>query len=137
MLIREMVIEDYEAVMALWRSSDGIGLSDADSHEGIAAYLDRNPGLSLVAESEGEVAAAVLCGHDGRRGYIHHLAVRKDQRRKGLGRRLTEMCLENLERLGIQKCHLFVLAANQNALSFWPKIGWSARGHLVVMSKDI
>lgn len=71
-VIREMTIQDYDEVLALWRTSEGVGLSDADSDEGVARFLDRNPGLSFVARDGEHLVGAVLCGHDGRRGYIHH-----------------------------------------------------------------
>lgn len=85
-MLREMTVQDYEEVLALWRSSEGIGLSDADSRENIARFLERNPGLSFVAYDGQELIGAVLCGYDGRRGYIHHLAVAESHRRRRLGR---------------------------------------------------
>lgn len=71
--IREMTILDYEPVYALWKESGDIGLSDADSKEGIKRFMARNPGFSFVAADEGKIVGAALSGHDGRRGYIHHL----------------------------------------------------------------
>ena len=76
---------DYTPVIALWELSDGVGLSSADSPEAIQFYLERNPGMSFVAKQDGMVVGAVLSGHDGRRGYIHHLAVHPDYRRQGIG----------------------------------------------------
>ena len=78
--IREMTIDDYDEVFALWQVSEGVGLSTADERDEIAIYLHRNPGTSFVALDGGQLVAAVLCGHDGRRGYIHHLAVKKSHR---------------------------------------------------------
>ena len=36
---RSMTLQDYEAVYVLWKSTPGIGLSDADSREGIEKFL--------------------------------------------------------------------------------------------------
>ena len=94
--IRPFSMADYDAVFALWRQCEGIGLSQADSRDSIRHYLKRNPGMSFVASSGDVVVGAVLCGHDGRRGYIHHLAVHSDYRRRSLGRRLVEHCLQGL-----------------------------------------
>jgi len=96
--IREMHIEDYEAVMALWKASEGIGLSSADSQPAIAGYLERNPGTSCCAwettnPDRPRLIGAVLCGHDGRRGYLHHLAVDRACRRQGIGKALIERLL--------------------------------------------
>jgi N-acetylglutamate synthase len=45
---RELTLSDYDAVIALWQSADGVGLSDADSREAIGRYLARNPGMSFT-----------------------------------------------------------------------------------------
>jgi putative acetyltransferase len=133
--ILAMTPDDYERVHALWRSTEGMGLSDADSQEGIRAFLERNPGLSLLAWSQGRLIGTVLCGHDGRRGYLHHLAVIPEYRGQGLGKRLVEVCLARLAAAGIQKCHAFVHAGNKSGQAFWHKIGWQERLDLVLVSK--
>jgi len=126
---------DYTRVPALWEACEGLGLSDSDSQESIARYLDRDPGLSQVAWDNGSLVGAVLCGHDGRRGYIHHLAVRPSHRRAGIGRGLVGRCLDALRSAGISKCHVFVFSRNQEALRFWKDAGWTQRGELVMMSR--
>lgn len=135
--IREMTIADYAEVYALWSQSEGIGLSDADSKEGIKRFLERNPHLSFVAVDAGKIVAAALCGHDGRRGYIHHLATVKSHRRQGLGRSLVGRCMYALMRIGIGKCHLFVFGDNQEAIKFWEKVGYSQRVELQMMSQQL
>lgn len=134
-VIREMTIHDYEEVLVLWQTSEGVGLSDADSEQSIASYLHRNPGLSFVASDGQHLVGAVLCGHDGRRGYIHHLAVSKSHRRQALGRALVDRCLSALRRDGIAKCHIFVFADNRDTIGFWKGIGWTQRVELVMMSQ--
>jgi putative acetyltransferase len=132
-----MTIDDYDAVLELWRSSDGIGLSGSDSRDGIRRYLDRNPGMSLVAVEGTDLVGAILAGHDGRRGYIHHLAVRRDRRGAGLGRRLASGALDRLRAARIEKCHLFVFARNDEARAFWRLSGWSEREDICMMSMAI
>src|SRR5262245_45720906 len=67
--IRAMSMDDYAQVVELWRTTEGIGLSDADSESGVDSFLLRNPGMSAVCHApSGELVGAVLCGHDGRRG---------------------------------------------------------------------
>ena len=130
-------IEFYDRVIELWRQCEGIGLSNADSLENIRAYLSRNPGMSFVARADDDVVGAVLSGHDGRRGYIHHLAVRPDWRGHGVGRQLADRCLQALEGAGIQKCHLFIYTDNEDGRVFWQSIGWTPRAELQVVSKNI
>ena len=135
--IRDMDIEDYESVYRMWQSVEGIGLSDADSKEGIKRFLERNPGLSFVATDGEQIVGAALCGHDGRRGYIHHLAVVNAYRKQGIGKSLVGRCMYALMRIGIAKCHLFVFGDNQEAIKFWNKVGWTERVELMMMSQQL
>jgi ribosomal protein S18 acetylase RimI-like enzyme len=135
--IQEMVISDYEEIYNLWRESPGLELSVADSKESIARFLERNPGLSFIARDGDLLVGVVLCGHDGRRGYIDQLAVRPSHRRQGIGRNLVARCLYNLIQTGIRKWHLFVLEDNDEAIAFWNKLGWAQRVELVTMSQVI
>jgi ribosomal protein S18 acetylase RimI-like enzyme len=133
--IQPMSIEHYEAALSLWQVAEGVGLSGSDSPEGVARFLDRNPGTSFVAYAGETLVGAVLSGHDGRRGYIHHLAVQPVYRRQGLGQALVEQCLAALAQAGIDKCHLFVFKQNETALQFWRGSGWTERVELVIMSR--
>jgi len=130
-----MTINDYDDVLALWQQCEGIWLHPhaGDGREGIARYLERNPGLSLTARVDGALAGAVLCGHDGRRGGLHHLAVATAYRGQGIGRALVERCLTALVAQGIARCNILVVAENKSGLQFWRRLGWSERGGLVSM----
>jgi ribosomal protein S18 acetylase RimI-like enzyme len=125
--IRKMSIQDYAEVSAFWAGIAGLGihLEDVDSREYIKRYLVRNPGLSFVARSACRVIGTVLCGHDGRRGILYHLAVDPDYRELGVGRDLVNHCLRALAKAGINKCYIFIFSNNTKAKSFWRKIGWS------------
>ena len=135
--IREMTDGDYDAVHALWKATPGIGLSEADERPNIASFLAHNRGLSFVAEAGGEIAGAVLGSFDGRRGYLHHLAVAPGLRRSGIGRTLVAHSLEALRGRGVRRCHIFVMAANAEGRRFWERVGWFRRDDLIVMSKDV
>ena len=125
---------DYDDVIALWRRTDRLGLSDADSRENIVMYLARNPGLSLVVRRNETIVGAVLCGHDGRRGYLHHLAVAEEHRKSGIGSTLVERSLRALAAVGIQKCHIFVVADNAAGIAYWKRAGWVERVELMMLS---
>jgi N-acetylglutamate synthase len=132
-----MTLADYDAVVALWRSTPGVGLSEADERPNIAAFLAHNPGLSFVAEAAGALVGAVLGSFDGRRGYLHHLAVDPRTRRAGIGRSLVARSLDALAGRGVRRCHIFVMAANVDGQRFWERVGWFRRDDLLVMSKDL
>jgi len=132
-IVHRFRIEDFDAVIALWRRTEGVGLNESDTRPAIAAFLRRNPRLSLVAEKDGRIIGAVLCGHDGRRGYLHHLAVSKRHRCRGIGRQLVNACLAKLRKAGIQKCNIFIFANNAVGMKFWAHTGWSLRTELRLM----
>jgi len=132
-IVRPFRVKDYDAVIALWRRTEGVGLNESDTRRAIAAFLRRNPRLSFVAEKNGRVIGAVLCGHDGRRGYLHHLAVSKRHRRRGIGRLLVNACLAKLRKAGISKCNIFIFANNADGMKFWAHTGWRLRTELRLM----
>ena len=133
--IARFTIDAYDEVITLWRDCEGIGLSDADSKENIQKQLERNPGMSFIAHENNKLVGAVLCGHDGRRGYIHHLGVHKDYRLQGIARLLITNCLSMFRSIGIPKCHTFLFNSNTDGMSFWGNIGWSQRMDISVLSK--
>jgi ribosomal protein S18 acetylase RimI-like enzyme len=125
--IRVMTMDDYDAVLALMNDTPGISIRDADSREATARYLQRNPGMSFVAQADGKLIGCVMCGHDGRRGYLQHLLVLPEFRRQGIAHSLVQRCLSSLEALGIGKCHLDVLKTNDAAARYWQGQGWQRR----------
>ena len=132
--LREFTAADYDAVLDLWRSSEGIVLRDVDARGSLLAYLQRNRGLSFVAVEANVIVGAVLCGTDGRRGYLQHLAVAATHRRRGIGRALVDRSLTGLQEQGIAKCHLMVLSDNVSARQFWSRLGWQDRSDVLLMS---
>lgn len=124
---RPMKISDYESVYRLFSETPGVTVRDADSLEATSRYLQRNPGLSFVALSDGNVIGCILCGHDGRRGYLQHLVVLPESRGQGVAKELVGRCLEELLSLGINKSHVDVLVSNSGAQGFWSAQGWQKR----------
>ena len=132
MLIRSMMAEDVRGAMELWRTCEGVGLSEGDTPEGLAQFLIRNPGLSCVALSEARLVGAVLAGHDGRRGFLYHLAVHAEFRGRGWGRALVAQATSALRHAGITKFHVMVFRRNPEGEAFWLRLGWRRRDDLNV-----
>jgi ribosomal protein S18 acetylase RimI-like enzyme len=65
-----------------------------------------------------------LCGHEGRRGILRHLAVRPDYRNRGVGRALVNACLAAMHAEGIAACNVFVMDDNPAGMRFWEHIGF-------------
>ncbi len=132
--IHPMTMNDYPAALALWTTTPGIGLSAADEAETMRAYLLRNPGMSQCAWAGETLIGTVLAGHDGRRGYLHHLCVRDDFRGRGTGRMLIIRALEGLRAHGLEKAHAFLFSDNETGREFWKRIGWTWRTDIGVVS---
>lgn len=131
MNIREMKIEDYDKVFALWKTIKGFGIRSVDdSREGIERFLKWNPGLSVVAEENGKIVGAILCGSDGRRGCLYHVCVHKEYRRQGIGKTMVVWCMEKLKELQINKVSLIAFTQNDIGNTFWKEIGWTKREDL-------
>ena len=134
---REFVIDDYDEAVALWNLLKGIEVAEGDSREEICAYLLRNPGLSRVAEEDGTIVGAVLCGHDGRRGLIYHLAVAPAYHGKGIGKLLVGECIAQLRGVGIARALILVARDNPGAHSFWQRSGWEDVPGAILMGIDL
>jgi N-acetylglutamate synthase len=121
---RAFAIEDYDRAVALWNSVEGVELTVGDEREEVRSYLERNPGLSRVAEEEGVLLGAAMCGHDGRRGWIYHLAVSPAHRGRGVARQLLDECVRGLQQAGIRRAILLVARENVHGHEFWLRNGW-------------
>ncbi len=131
MQIRSMTIEDYSRVKELWMTIRGFAIrSIDDSYEGVERFLNRNPGTSVVAEEDGRIVGAILCGHDGRRGCLYHVCVHEDYRLRGIGKSMVVHCMESLKKENINKVSLIAFTKNDVGNAFWKEIGWIRREDL-------
>ena len=127
-LIREMSPDDYDKVYALWLTIRGVGLrSIDDSREGVERFLRRNPTTSVVAEQNGRIVGAILCGHDGRTGFFYHVCVAEEYRNHGVGHRMAHYAMRALRAEGINKVSLVAFKSNQAGNEFWHNVGWTER----------
>lgn len=128
MEIRLMSAEDYGALYRLWAGTPGMGLRSLDdSAQGIARFLARNPTTCFIACEGPRLVGSILCGHDGRRGYIYHTAVDPQSRQQGVGRALVNASLCALRQEGIHKAALLVFRRNRAGNDFWEALGFEAR----------
>lgn len=130
-------INDYEEVHALWQKTfPGTNDSSYDK-EPVARFLERNPETCFVARAEGKVMGVILCGQDGRRGYIYHFAVAEDQRGRGIGKLLLKKTETTLREMGIQKVQLSVFRTNTPAEAFYRHSGFDRRDELHLYTKTL
>jgi N-acetylglutamate synthase len=135
--IREFSINDFDAVLELWQRVEGLEIAEGDDKEGVANFLVRNPGLSRVATDGLAIIGVALCGNDGRRGYIYHLAVDPGYQTRGLGKRLMDECLGGLRRAGLKRALILVADDNPRGRKFWRRHGWEEVPGPIVMGIDL
>ena len=137
-MIKIMAIDDYDALIALWKATPNMGLRSLDdSREGIERFLRRNPTTCFTAWEDNRLTGAILSGHDGRRGYIYHTVVLPEYRGHGLGTALVEAVVEALRREGITRVCLNVMETNEPGKRFWTARGWEKKDYLGFYSKAI
>ena len=133
--IRALRPEDCVAANALWCFMEGVVLRGDDNLEAFSKFLERNPDCCYAAwQGNDLLVGAIMAGHDGRRGYLYHLAVKPGYRRQGIGRKLVEKSLSALHVQGISKFHVFIKRNNITASSFWRQMGWELRRDIQVYS---
>ena len=134
---REFSINDYDTAVELWQRVEGLEIAEGDDKESVAQFLARNPGLSRVATDRSETVGVALCGHDGRRGHIYHLAVDPTYQGRGVGKRLLRECLDGLRRAGLKRAIIMVADNNPRGRKFWRGTGWEEIPGAITMGIDL
>lgn len=135
--IRPMQTDDCAPVAELWHNTPGMGMSAVDDNEqAVSAFLAFNPDLNFVAEQDKQLLGVIMCGYDGRRATIYHMAVAQNQQGKGIGSALLHKLEQQLRSKNITRGRLLVFADNQSGNAFWAKQGWTWQQNLNYYSKD-
>ena len=136
--IRSFCMADHAAVYALWGAAGpGVNLRPSDEPDEIAKKLTRDPELFLVAESEGEIVGVIMGAWDGRRGWLHHLAVAPGMRRQGIARALIQAVEEGLREKGCLKVNLLMFDENDAALQLYERLGYVRMDTIVALGKTL
>ena len=93
--------------------------------------------VSWLALDGEKIIGTILAGHDGRRGFFHHVVVAPEYRNRGIGEDLVNHAMDALEKEGIQKTALVVFEYNDLGNGFWEHIGFTTRPDLVYRNKYV
>ncbi len=127
MKIRIITLGDYQKLIQFWKTHYFV--RGIDSFKYFKLFLEKNPGLSILAEENGNIIGTVLGSFDGRREYIQKLAVHKDFRGKGLGKKLVEKVVEKLQAKGA----LYIpINCEKELVPFYKKCGFKITGQVTV-----
>ena len=133
MIIEKFSMKNYEEVIELWRKA-GISVGSTDTKEELERVVKQNPQLFLIGKIDEKIISVVMGGFDGRRGYVHHLAVDPDFQNKGYGKTMMDELIDRFRKLGIHKVHLFIEKYNKTVVQFYQNLGWDIRDDLIMMS---
>ena len=114
---------DRAAVIGLWERCDLLRPWN-DPHRDIDRKLADDPTGLVVAEIDGGVAAAMMVGYDGHRGWVNYLAVDPEVRGHGLGRTMMGHAERWLLDQGCPKLNIQVRASNSDVLAFYESLGY-------------
>lgn len=139
MLIRPITCDDYDTLVDLWLVCRGSALSDTeDSREATARLLERNPYTCFAAiDDDGQLVGAIMAAEDGRRGYVYHLGVLPEHRRKGVGEALVQAMIASMGQKSISTVALVASAANEACNGFWERMGFVQREDLTYRNRSL
>ncbi|MDE1851792.1 MAG: GNAT family N-acetyltransferase [Candidatus Micrarchaeota archaeon] len=134
MRIRSMRIGDFNAMYKVWKRA-GLDLNGiADERYEAGEMLRINPKTCFVAVEKG-VVGTIFGVYNGRRAWIHHLAVDPAMQGKGVGTALLRRAENALKGEGARKVLLFVNHTNRKVKSFYMKQGYEEPNEAVWMRK--
>lgn len=125
-VVRAMKELDIDQVLKLWNDIFGSSfLESSVTKEELIAYIKKNPKASSVAcTEEGKVIGALLCGNDGIRGFIYHIAIYNEYRVNEIEKMLLDRSLLKLEEIGIKTGFIFTQNNNHDMDVTFNSIGW-------------
>ena len=133
MKIEKYSMKSYVEVITLWRKA-GISVGSSDTKEELEKMYQRNPQLFLIGKINKKIVGVVMGGFDGRRGYLHHLAIDPDYQKRGYGKIMMDALLGKFRKMGVHKIHLFIEKYNKEVVKFYSNSGWEIRDDLIMMS---
>ena len=71
------------------------------------------------------LVATVMAGYEGHRGWINYLAVAREWRGRGFGRRLVDEAEARLRAMGCPKINLQIRRSNIEAVGFYRSLGFT------------
>jgi ribosomal protein S18 acetylase RimI-like enzyme len=133
---RPCELSDTPAVLEFWRRAGAIA-RPTDDAEGLAARLERDADLFLLALAEGTVIGTLMGGWDGWRGNMYRLVVDPRHRRKGVAKELVDRVEEALCRRGARRITSLVFHDEPGAADFWRSAGYEPDAAVTRYAKDL
>lgn len=122
--VRPFQAADRDALEQLWGRVFANDPPWNNPSDMIDSKLKVQPELLLVCTVDERLVGGVMAGFDGVRGWIYHLAVAPEWRRRGLATRLIRAAETGLQRVGCGKVNLQIRANNGDIVNFYRRVGY-------------
>jgi predicted GNAT family N-acyltransferase len=125
MKVRAILVSEAKDVCDFWERNYKV--SDRDASDRIATFIEKNNGLSTLAQEGDEIIGTVLGSYDGRKGYIYKVVVKDNFRGTGLGQRLVEETVRKIKEAGALDIRV---NCAKELVGFYEKCGFKLKGDL-------
>jgi predicted N-acetyltransferase YhbS len=136
MTLRDYTDNDYLSVCHLLEDT-GLLSEDMDTRQNLIKKTELQPGSIIVAENKGRVIGCVYTQYDGWKAVIARLAVDENLRGHGVGRKLMEEAERRLKAAGAKRVNLYIHPEDGNLEMYYKNGGYTKRGEIEAMSKDL
>ncbi|TXT60068.1 MAG: Acetyltransferase YpeA [Promethearchaeota archaeon] len=133
MKLEKLSINDYDRILEIWKETE-LSVGSSDTKKGVERMIKRNPNLCFICKIDETIVGVVMGGFDGRRGYVHHLAVDLEYQNQGVGKLLMDKLIKQFKKKQVHKVHLFIEKRNIEVINFYKNLGWNLRDDLIMMS---
>jgi len=121
---------DMAEVIALWQRCGLV--RPWNDPEADIALARRSDNADILLGRDGDaLAASVLVGHDGHRGWVYYVSVDPNHQRKNFGRAIMAAAEDWLREKGIEKLQLMVRGDNTQVQAFYESIGFGEQQRIV------
>lgn len=110
------------------------------NHPGYIAYRDKKLFIKVLRDEDKISGFATYYYPSATIGHIELLAINKQYRSKGLGKKLVEYVATEVARQGAKTLELYVYTNNQHAIKFYTNLGFSVKNNYpgyILLSKPI
>ncbi|OGC41454.1 hypothetical protein A2Y85_05885 [candidate division WOR-3 bacterium RBG_13_43_14] len=137
-VIRDMMIKDYPAVVALWKRAKLVYKPKGrDTKNRIARELKLSTSIFLVAVVKRKIIGVIFGTHDGRKGWINRLAVDPGFQRQGIARVLVNEVEKRFLMIGLEIFACLIESYNKQSMIVFNKMGYKLHKDIFYFTKRL
>ena len=136
--IRNAKKEDVDTILSIWRSAELTHKPKGrDTRENLLLQLQLQQIKIFIASIESEDVATVMVTHDGRKGWLNRLAVKKNYRNHGIAQKLIAHSEKWLASQGLEIYATLIDDPNDPSMNLFMKAGYTKHDDIIYFTKKI